>query len=115
MLKRTLGADGHAITLASPLVPEVVLHYTSWKQITGDVDDARVYGGVHYRFDQEEAAEQGHRVGTYVLLRWLRAVHRHNAADTPSTSSCGPPLTVGRRTIRKEIQWVSSQPSATSR
>jgi hypothetical protein len=84
VLERTLGADGHAITLASPPVPDVVLHYTSWKQITDDVDDARVYGGVHYRFDQEEAAEQGHRVGTYVLRHWLRAVHRHNAAAPPT-------------------------------
>jgi hypothetical protein len=72
VLERTLGADGHAITLASPLVPDVVLRYTSWKQITHDVDDARIYGGVHYRFDQEAAARQGRRVGTYVLRHWLR-------------------------------------------
>jgi hypothetical protein len=80
VLERTLGADGHAITLASPLVPDVVLRYTSWKQITDDVDDARIYGGVHYRFDQEEAARQGRRVGSYVLRHWLRPLHRHNAA-----------------------------------
>ncbi len=30
-----------------------MLHYTSWKQITDDIDDARIFGGVHYRFDQE--------------------------------------------------------------
>ena len=66
---------GTAITLANPLVPDVVLHYTSWKQITDDIDDARIYGGVHYRFDQEEAARQGQRVGRYVLRHWLRPVH----------------------------------------
>jgi hypothetical protein len=85
VLERLLGADGHAIMLASPLVPDVVLFYTSWKQLTDDVDDARIYGGVHYRFDQQEAARQGRRVGTYVLRHWLRPVHRQ--ADTPSTSS----------------------------
>jgi hypothetical protein len=51
VLERMFGPDGHTITLASPLVPDVVLRHTSWKQITADVDDARVYGGVHYRFD----------------------------------------------------------------
>ena len=71
------GADGHVITLTSPLVPDIVLHYTNWKQITDDIDDARIYGGVHYRFDQEEAASQGRKVGRYVLWHWLRPVHRH--------------------------------------
>ena len=50
----------------------MVLSYTTWKQITDDVDDARIYGGVHYRFDQEEAARQGRRVGRYVLRHRLR-------------------------------------------
>jgi hypothetical protein len=54
-----------------------VLHYASWKQITDDIDDARIYGGVHYRFDQEEAARQGRKVGRYVLRHWLRPLHRH--------------------------------------
>jgi hypothetical protein len=74
VLERMFGKDGHAIMLASPLVPDVVLHYTSWKQITDDIDDARIYGGMHYRFDQEEAARQGRKVGRYVLRHWLRPV-----------------------------------------
>ena len=72
------GPDGHRITLASALIPDVVLHYTSWKQIIDDVNDARVYGGVHYRFDQEEGNRQGKRVAKYVLRHLLRPVHRHH-------------------------------------
>ena len=79
VLERMFGAGGHAITLASPLVPDVVLSYTTWKQITDDVNDARIYGGVHYRFDQEEAARQGRRVGRYVLRHWLRPKNRRAA------------------------------------
>lgn len=77
VLERVFGKDGLAITLASPEVPDVVLHYASWQQITDDIDDARIYGGVHYRFDQEEAARQGRKVGRYVLRHWLRPLHRH--------------------------------------
>ena len=76
VLERVFGEDGLAITLASPEVPDVVLDYASWKQITDDIDDARIYGGVHYRFDQEEAARQGRKVGRYVLRHWLRPLHR---------------------------------------
>ena len=44
MLRRLYGADGHDITLENPAVPGVVLEYTAFRQITDDVDDARVYG-----------------------------------------------------------------------
>jgi len=79
VLERMFGAGGHRITLSSSQVPDVVLHYTSWKQITDDVNDARVFGGAHFRFDQEEGARQGQRVGKYVLRHLLRPVHRHHS------------------------------------
>jgi hypothetical protein len=72
VLEELFGARGHSITLTNPLAPDIVLHYTSWKQITDDVDDARVSGGVHFRFDQEAAARQGRRVGSYILEHQLR-------------------------------------------
>jgi hypothetical protein len=86
VLERMFGPDGHTITLASPLVPDVVLRYTSWKQIADDVDDARLYGGVHYRFDLQEATHQGKRVGSYVLRHVLRPVHRQAYATTRKES-----------------------------
>jgi hypothetical protein len=78
VLESVFGADGHSIVLTNPLIPEVVLHYTSWKQITDDIDDARVFGGVHYRFDQEAGARQGWQVGGYVLRHKLTPVHRRD-------------------------------------
>ena len=84
VLEEVFGADGHSITLTNPLAPDVTLHYTSWKQITDDVNDGRIYGGVHYRFDQEAGARQGGRVGAYILLRKLRPLRGRpgNAATT---------------------------------
>ena len=72
VLEHVYGRDGHDITLTSQAVPGVVLHYTSWEQITDDIDDARIYGGVHFRFDQEAGAHLGRQVGTYVLRTTLR-------------------------------------------
>ena len=62
VLRRLYGAGGHAITLSNPGVPAIsgiVLHYTTFKAITDDVDDARVYGGIHFRFEQEEGGRLG--------------------------------------------------------
>jgi hypothetical protein len=72
VLERMFGEGGHRITLNNPAAPEIVLHYTSFKQITDDIDEARVAGGVHFRFDQEAGAAQGKRVGEYILRHWLR-------------------------------------------
>lgn len=77
VLEEEFGADGHVITLTHPAVPDIVLHYTTFKQITDDIDDARVYGGVHYRFDQEAGALQGKRVGEYILRHALRPTCAH--------------------------------------
>jgi hypothetical protein len=67
ILERTYGKDGFSVTLTSPTAPGVVLHYTAWQQITDDIDDARIFGGIHYRYDQEGGAQQGWQVGSYVL------------------------------------------------
>ena len=74
MLEHVYGRDGHLITLTSQAVPDVVLQYTSWEQITDDIDDARIYGGVHFRFDEDAGARLGRQVGKYVLQNMLRPV-----------------------------------------
>lgn len=71
VLERIFGSRGHSITLSSPAVPGVTLKYARLKDITDDIDDARVYGGIHFRFDQEAGAEQGRRLGAYVYKHSL--------------------------------------------
>jgi hypothetical protein len=76
VLEREYGKDGFSITLGNPALPAVVLHYTSWKEITDDVDDARIFGGIHFRFDQKAGARQGSAVGSYVWKNNLRPLHK---------------------------------------
>jgi hypothetical protein len=81
VLERAFGKHCHAITLTNPLLPGVVLDYTAWEQITDDIDDARIYGGIHFRFDQEAGAHQGRHVGKYILRHYLRSMHDHDDFD----------------------------------
>jgi hypothetical protein len=74
-MRRLYGEAGHSITLTIPAVPTVVLQYTSFKQITDDIADARIYGGIHYRFDQRAGARLGHAVGREVYRNNLRCTH----------------------------------------
>jgi hypothetical protein len=72
VLRRLYGDAGLSITLSNPAVPNIVLQYTSFKQITDDISDARVYGGIHFRTDQQAGADLGKAVGRAVFENNLR-------------------------------------------
>jgi hypothetical protein len=79
--ERIFGRNGHRITLSNAAVPGIVLHYTRFKDIAYDIDDARIYGGIHYRFDQEQGGRLGRRVGSYIYRHHLRPRHGHAAQE----------------------------------
>jgi hypothetical protein len=80
VLRRAFGAGGHDITISNPAVPGLSFHYTKFSQITDDISDARVYGGIHYRFDQDAGADLGRDVATYVYKHNLRRA-KHSADE----------------------------------
>jgi len=75
VLRRLYGDDGLSITLTNPAVPNIALQYTSFEQITDDISDARVYGGIHFRTDQVAGEHLGRAVGKTVYKHNLRPVH----------------------------------------
>jgi hypothetical protein len=72
VMRRLYGEAGHSITLTNPAVSDIVLQYTSFRQITDDISDARVYGGIHFRTDQVAGEQMGREVGTAVYKNNLR-------------------------------------------
>ena len=79
VLRRAYGEGEHMITIANPLVPPIsgiTLHYERFNEICNDVDDARVYGGIHFRFDQEGGNRLGRAVAAYVDKTLLRRVQQ---------------------------------------
>jgi hypothetical protein len=82
ILRRVYGEGGHAITMANPAVPGVTFQYTRFNQISDDISDARIFGGIHFRFDQEAGGDLGRDIGTYVYKHNLRrAKHSDNDND----------------------------------
>ena len=82
MMRRLFGAAGHDMTftnnvpaLGSLPATAITRHYTQLKQIADDVDDARVYGGIHYRFDQDAGNQLGRAVANEIYKNNLRPVH----------------------------------------
>ncbi len=82
VLRRLFGAAGHDLTLAGnvPALRDlpatfITKHYTQLGAIADDVDDARVYGGIHWRYDQVAGRALGRAIATAVVKNNLRPVH----------------------------------------
>jgi hypothetical protein len=80
-MRRLFGAAGHDITITNTVpalggLPSMVIteHYTQLKEIADDVDDARVYGGIHWRYDQHAGSVLGRAIATEVVKNNLRPV-----------------------------------------
>ena len=71
ILERAYGRKHHDITLVDAGAPGIVLRYSDLRTITDDVSDARVYGGIHFRYDQEAGDRMGVEVGRYNDEHWL--------------------------------------------
>ncbi len=81
-MRRLFGAAGFDMTITNAVpalgsLPATVItkHYTQLKEIADDVDDARVYGGIHWRYDQVAGNVLGRAVATEVVKNNLRPVH----------------------------------------
>jgi hypothetical protein len=78
MLRRMLGEGGHDIRLSNPFnaaVAHMQFTYSRFNDICDDIDDARVFGGIHFRFDQVGGSGLGRQVATAVYKSNLRKVH----------------------------------------
>lgn len=75
VMEKIYGDGPFSITLSTPAVPGVTLHYSTLEEITDDISDARVYGGIHFRTDQDAGALLGTRIGDYIYNHNLRPEH----------------------------------------
>ena len=81
ILRRVYGGGHHSITIANPAVPGLTFHYTKLDQITDDISDARVFGGIHFRFDQVAGADLGRDIASYVYKHNLRRAKHADKDD----------------------------------
>jgi hypothetical protein len=76
VMEKIYGKGPFSITLSTSAVPGVTLLYSRLQQILDDVWDARVYGGIHFRFDQDAGVLLGSQIGAYIEDHELRPARR---------------------------------------
>jgi hypothetical protein len=46
--------------------------YTSFSQIEKEMEDARVWAGIHFRSTDEDSTELGRKIGAHAVANYLR-------------------------------------------
>lgn len=83
ILERIFSNRPHSIALSTASMPGFLLQYDSLNEITDDIDNARVYGGIHFRYDQEAGGDQGIEIGRYIYREKLRCARGCESSDVP--------------------------------
>lgn len=63
VMQQVLGDDLPELAMTSPALPGVTRHWKSLDDYATEVSNARVYGGVHYRFSTVVGQDMGRKIG----------------------------------------------------
>lgn len=72
VLKSILGSDQVNVSVTSPPLTGVTRTWSSFSQMAREVEDARVWGGIHYRTSDEHATQTGRKIGEWTVKNFLR-------------------------------------------
>jgi hypothetical protein len=80
------GRDNIAFTLPSENRNVPPRTFTSFSQAAQESADSRLYGGIHWRFDNEDGLTAGTQIGQFVAANFFTAVERTAAAELLGTT-----------------------------
>ena len=65
------GTDAISFSAVSDTVPGVIRRYDSLSACAAEIGMSRIYGGIHFCFDNREGKRSGKRIGQDVMAHWL--------------------------------------------
>ncbi len=89
--------DDTTFTLASDTVPGVLRTYASFSTASDEVNDARVYGGIHFRSACRDGQAMGVSVANYVMANIAQPAHGRRTGHIRHTHPSGEISADGER------------------
>ena len=71
MMANLFGND-HTFVLSSPGYPSFTITYTSFSAAATGVQNARIWGGLHYRFSCDVGLRDGIAIADYIYANFMR-------------------------------------------
>jgi membrane-associated phospholipid phosphatase len=92
VLHRFFGTDALSFAARSDSLPGVVRNFTSLAACADEVGLSRIYGGIHFQFDNVEGKRSGAKIGEFVTRNFLLPNARLPLLLTEVGSDVGPHL-----------------------
>lgn len=74
ILAEFYGTDGVEFTTDSGGLPGVFRHFTSFSDAADEAGQSRIYGGIHWQYDNQDGLDTGRKIGPYVFDNYLQPV-----------------------------------------
>ncbi len=72
--------NNYHFTTTSDAMPGVTRSFTSFAQAAQEAGQSRIYGGIHYQFDNQDGLKMGTQIGQFVLANFTQDSHgQHHA------------------------------------
>lgn len=83
VLNTFTGSDEVKLNYVYPPGLGTMRSYTSFSQIAKEVEDARVWGGIHFRSTDENSTELGRKIGLHAITSYMRPLSTLGVASEP--------------------------------
>jgi hypothetical protein len=81
------GSDAQTFSVASDGEPGATRHFTSLTQAAEEAGQSRIYGGIHWQYDNVQGLASGRRIAEQAFFGFLRPTGAVTACD-PATHLC---------------------------
>jgi hypothetical protein len=75
VLRGFFGSDDVNVSVAFPAPFGVIRTYRKFSEMTAEVENARVWGGIHFRSADKDGTEVGRNIGTIVMRDFAKSAH----------------------------------------
>jgi hypothetical protein len=72
LLRRFFGSDKVAFTTSSDAMPGVFRSFDSFSEAAGEAGQSRIFGGIHFDFDDKDGQQAGKQLADYVFSHFLK-------------------------------------------
>ena len=105
-----LGSDAFSFSATSDSLPGVQRSFTSFSQAAGEAGQSRIYGGIHWQYDNQAGLVSGRGLAEHVFFNFLTPVASPGVCTAGATALC---LGAGR--FRVQARWSTGTASGQAR
>jgi hypothetical protein len=88
VLELFFGSDAFSFTTTSDGLPGVQRSFTSFSQAANEAGQSRIYGGIHWQYDNQAGLASGRSLGVYVFYNVLAPIAAPSICTPNATTLC---------------------------